>query len=254
MTIVDLSLTAWTILGATMIIGGLVHGTLGLGFPLVATPLLSLYFDVRTAILLTLLPTVSVNTASILRGARWRDSVARYWPLAVFGILGSAIGAHVLTRSDPAPFKLLLAGLIVLYLTTHWLGTLKLQWVQSQLVSSMVIFGLIAGFAAGTTNVMVPILVIYALEVGLERTTMVQVFNLCFLGGKLAQISVFAAAGLLGTGLLLMTLPLAGLALLTLWAGMSIRDRIPSELYRRIVRSLLLILAVLLVAQYVSYC
>jgi uncharacterized membrane protein YfcA len=56
MTIVDLSLAAWAMLAATMIIGGLVHGTLGLGFPLVATPFLSLYFDVRTAILLTLLP------------------------------------------------------------------------------------------------------------------------------------------------------------------------------------------------------
>lgn len=233
-----------------MIIGGLVHGTLGLGFPLVATPLLSLHFDVRTAILLTLLPTVSVNSASILRDRRWRNSVGSFWPLAVFGVLGSAIGAYVLTLSDPAPFKLLLAGLIVLYLLTHRVGNLKLRWVQSHLFLSMVIFGLIAGFAAGTTNVMVPILIIYALEIGLERTAMVQVFNLCFLGGKLAQISVFGAAGLLGTGLLLTTLPLAILALLTLWAGMSIRDRIPSESYRKLVRSLLLILAALLVAQY----
>jgi uncharacterized protein len=76
------------------------------------------------------------------------------------------------------------------------------------------------------------------------------VFNLCFLGGKLAQIGVFGAAGLLGTGLLLATLPLAVIGLLTLLMGMSIRDRIPSESYRRIVRAVLLVLAILLIAQY----
>lgn len=245
-----LSLATWAMLAAVMIIGGLVHGTLGLGFPLVTTPLLALHFDVRTAIALTLVPTVSVNIASIVRGGRWHDSIATFWPLAAFGVFGSILGAHLLTRSDPAPFKLLLAGLIVLYLVTHWLGTVKVRWAKSHLLSSMVVFGLVAGFAAGTTNVMVPILIIYTLELGLERTAMVQVFNLCFLGGKLAQMSVFGAAGLLGTELLLATLPLAAIALLTLLTGMSIRDRIPSESYRRIVRAVLLVLAVLLVAQY----
>ena len=57
-----------------------------------------------------------------------------------------------------------------------------------------------ARLAAGTTNVMVPILIIYTLEMRLERTAMVQVFNLTFLGGKLAQIGVFGAAGLLDAG------------------------------------------------------
>lgn len=250
MTLAELSLASWAMVAGVMIIGGLVHGTLGLGFPLVTTPLLALHFDVRTAILITLLPTVTVNCASILRGGRWGDSIGTFWPLAVFAVFGSAVGAYVLTRSDPAPFKLLLASLIVLYLLTHWLGTLKLHWAHSHLSLSMVIFGLIAGFAAGTTNVMVPILIIYTLELGLGRTAMVQVFNLCFLGGKLAQIGVFGAAGLLGTGLLLATLPLAVIGLLTLLTGMSIRDRIPSESYRRIVRAVLLVLAILLIAQY----
>lgn len=83
------------------------------------------------------------------------------------------MGAYVLTRSDPAPFRLLLASLIILYLLTHGLGTLKRHWAYSHL-----------------------------------SLLMVQVFNLCFLGGKLAQIGVFGAAGLLGTGLVLATLPL----------------------------------------------
>ena len=70
--------------------------------------------------------------------------------------------------------------------------------------------------AAGSTNVMVPILIIFALELGLKTTTMVQMFNMCFLAGKLAQMAIFAAAGLFGPTLLVQTAPLAAVALLAL--------------------------------------
>ena len=45
----------------TVFFAGLVHGTLGLGFPMVATPLLVLQTDVLSAILIVLLPTLTVN-------------------------------------------------------------------------------------------------------------------------------------------------------------------------------------------------
>ncbi len=168
---------------AIMLLAGLIHGTLGLGFPLVATPLLALFTDVRTAILITLLPTASVNVVSILKGGRWSESIGRFWPLAVFAVLGSIAGTRFLVVSDPAPFKLLLAALVLLYLFASQVKAFRMRWVSKHLKLSMVMFGLTAGLAAGTTNVMVPILIIYTLELGLERTAMVQVFNLCFLAG-----------------------------------------------------------------------
>lgn len=69
--------------------GGLVPGTLDLDFPLMATPLLALWVDVQTAILVTLLLTVAVNIVSLLRGGNWHESIGRYWPLAAFAVLAS---------------------------------------------------------------------------------------------------------------------------------------------------------------------
>jgi uncharacterized membrane protein YfcA len=229
---------------------GLVHGTLGLGFPLVATPLLALFTDVRSAILITLLPTVSVNVLSILHGGRWSESIGRFWPLAAYAVAGGVAGTYLLVISDPAPFKLLLAALVFLYLFSSRAGMFRTQWIGTHLASSMLVFGLIAGLAAGSTNVMVPILIIFSLELGLRRTAMVQVFNLCFLSGKLTQISVFAATGLLTGHLLLTTAPLAVVAIAALFAGMKLRDRIPTHTYKTIVRRVLLLLAFLLVGQY----
>lgn len=234
-----------------MLFSGLVHGTLGLGFPLVATPLLALFTDVRSAILITLLPTASVNIFSILRGGRWSESIGRFWPLAAYVVAGGIAGTYLLVISNPAPFKLLLAALVLLYLFASQASRFRMQWVGEHLVLSMLIFGLVAGLAAGSTNVMVPILIIFSLELELRRTAMVQVFNLCFLSGKLTQIGVFAAAGLLTGHLLLTTAPLAVVAVAALFAGMKLRDRIPTDTYKNTVRHVLLLLAFLLIGQYV---
>lgn len=247
----ELSYFALVWVAGAIFLAGLIHGTLGLGFPLIATPLLALVVDVRSAILITLLPTVAVNVASIIKGGRWSESIGRFWVLALCAIAGSVLGTSVLIVSDPAPFKLLLAALVLLYIGATELEHLNMRWCVEHSVVSMVVFGLIAGFAAGTTNVMVPILIIYTLELALAPRVMVQTFNLCFLSGKLSQIAVFAGSGLLTTGLLGATAPLAAVALVALALGMAVRDRIPTEAYRRLIRRVLVVLAVVLIAQYV---
>ncbi len=241
-------LIAWAFFA--VLAAGLVHGTLGLGFPLVATPLLALVFDVRSAVIATLLPTVVVNIASVLRGGQWSQSIGQFWPLSVWAVVGGLFGTHVLIVSEPAPFKLLLAALVLLYLGAARFGSLKMHWTHEHKSTSMMVFGLIAGMAAGTTNVMVPILIIYTLELGLASTVMVQTFNLCFLAGKLAQMVVFGLSGLLTLSLILTTLPLAAAALMALFSGIAIRDKIPARTYRVIVRRVLFSLALILIVQY----
>ncbi|MDH3638823.1 MAG: sulfite exporter TauE/SafE family protein [Gammaproteobacteria bacterium] len=247
----DVSFAHLALFTVIIFASGLVHGTMGLGFPVIATPLLALVLDVRSAILVTLLPTAVVNVASVLRGGHWRESLGKFWPLAVYAVIGSAVGTSLIIVSDPTPFKLLLALLIFLYLGSGWLGTLKMSWARTHTARSMLVFGFIAGVAAGATNVMVPILIIYTLELGLTTTAMVQVFNMCFLSGKLMQMATFASAGMLGTELLLSTAPLAGVALAALFLGMAVRDRISTDNYRGIVRGTLFVVALILIGQFI---
>lgn len=248
----DISIAALVLAALIVILAGLVHGTLGLGFPLVATPLLALMTDLRSAILVTLLPTVVVNVASILRSGRWSHSLGRFWPLAAWSVAGSLLGSRLLVVSDPAPFELLLAVLVLFYLWASSRPRFRLPWLQTRPRLGMLVFGLLAGFAGGTTNVMVTLLIIYALEYRLERTASVQVFNLCFLAGKLSQMTVFAGAGLLTGPVVLATAPLALLGLAALTAGMKLRERISAAGYRLIVRRILLGLAILLLARFVA--
>ncbi len=246
----DYSFLTLALFAGIIFLSGLVHGTLGLGFPLIATPLLALFVDVRSAIVITLLPTITVNVVSIVRGGRWRESIGKFWPLAVYAVIGSAVGTWFLIISDPAPYKLLLAALILFYLSANRLGAFKMQWIASNPGWSMLTFGFTAGVASGTTNVMVPVLIIYTLELGLAANAMVQVFNMCFFAGKIAQIGMFASAGVVGPGIVMSTTPLAGVALIALLFGMAIRDRFPTDNYRIIVKGVLFIIAIVLIIQF----
>ena len=147
-----------------MLFAGLVHGTLGLGFPMVATPMLAVSFDVRSAILITLLPTVAVNLASLWNSRHSLSSVKRFLPITGFVLIGSIGGAYILASVDPDPFRLVLAGLILLYLWTNLSGRVPRQWIDANLIVAMGLFGILAGLAAGVTNVMVAILIIFFLS------------------------------------------------------------------------------------------
>ena len=233
-----------------MLFAGLVHGTLGLGFPMVATPMLAVFFDVRTAILITLLPTVAVNLASIWNSRNSLDSVRRFSLLIGFVLPGSLVGAYILAIADPAPFRLALAGLIFLYLWTNISGRLPRQWLLANVMLAMALFGFSAGFAAGTTNVMVAILIVFFLSLEVPRISMVPVLNACFLVGKISQIVVLSLTGLVTFTLLYETLPLALAAVLALFIGQRIREKIAVEVYRRILHGLLVILAGVLIVQF----
>lgn len=235
---------------AVMLFAGLVHGTLGLGFPMVATPILATMMDVRSAILVTLIPTMAVNIASIYRGEASMQAVKPFLPLVWFTLLGSIVGSSILALTDPAPFRIVLAGLILMYLSSTYIARIPAHWLSARPLLAMALFGICAGIAGGTTNVMVAILIIYFLSLETSRGVMVPVLNSCFLVGKLSQIVVLAIAGFVGISLVLETIPLALAAVAALMLGQRLQKRIRVETYQGILRKLLVLLAAILIVQF----
>jgi uncharacterized membrane protein YfcA len=142
-----------------------------------------------------------------------------------------------------------MAAVLLIYLNVHRMGG-RMRWIHHRPRLAMVLFGLLAGLLAGTVNAAVPALIIYALELQLPVNAMIQVFNLCFLGGKLSQAATFGAAGVFTPGVVRTTLPLAVYVLMGLFAGMAIRSRFDTRTYRRWLRRTLFVIAILLVVQY----
>jgi hypothetical protein len=239
-----------TVFVAVVIVSALAHGALGFGFPMLSTPLFAALTDVRTAILLTLAPTVVVNLSSIIGEGRWDPAVLRQWPLAVYAAIGGVIGTSLLLRLDPEPFRLLLAAMMFLYLFLQQRPDFRLGFIERHPQTSMLGFGLTAGLMAGTVNTMVPVLIVYVLELGLLASATVQLFNLCFMAGKLSQVGTFVAAGVIESRLLVLWLMLAVPSVAALMLGRSVRRKIKGDTYLRIMQWTLAGLGLLLIVQY----
>jgi uncharacterized protein len=246
----DLPLTTILIVILSVGFAGLIHGTLGLGFPMVATPLLATTMDVRSAILITLLPTMTVNLISIFKSPNSMSNAQKFSPLILFSLLGSIFGAYILSAMDPSPFRIVLAGLILIYLASSYLAKIPPSVFLAHPLFWMATVGLLAGLSAGTTNVMVAVLIIYFLSLETPRSIVIPVMNSCFLVGKLSQIMVFSIAGLIGISLAIETLPLAAIAAVTLLLGQKIQPRINIKTYQNFLKTLLLVLALILVTQF----
>lgn len=237
------------ILYMILLVAGFVHGLLGFGFPFISTPLIAMFTNVRTAMLILLIPTVTLNIVSIWRGDKFLPVIKTFWPLAVYFAIGSIVGTQLLIDLNPEPFKILLAAVLISYLYIQK-RELRIGWVENHQKLSMLFFGFVGGVLAGTVNGAIPALIIYVLELNIVSSISVKIFNLCFLAGKIAQTGTFANAGLFTAEVIKFTLPLALVSVASLWVGINLREKIDTEKYRVWLKRTLFILALLLAGQF----
>jgi uncharacterized membrane protein YfcA len=229
---------------AVLLAAAFLHGALGFGFPLVATPLLALVMDLRAAILLLLIPTIAINLASIAGERHRREALRLFWPVPTFTIFGSLVGTQILLNVDPAPFRLLLALVLVAYLLTEHLHGVE----QERRVPAwgLALLGLGLGLLAGLVNVFAPVIIVFALYTRMRPELMVTAFNISFLSSKSGQLLGFALNDALDPALIEQALWALPALLLVLWTGIRVRRRIQPRQYRRLLRLALWVLAIAL--------
>lgn len=233
-----------------LLFAAFIHGALGFGFPLIATPLLVLLMPLPTAILLTLIPTVSINLVSFFTEKHWQQALRAYWPIPAFTVIGSIIGTQVLLSVDPSPFRMLLALVLVAYLVTERLTASKQEHHLPKW--GLALFGLGLGFLAGVVNIFAPVIVVFALYTRMNPALMVATFNMSFLTSKSGQIIGFIANDAFDPDVVLITLALVPLVLLCLWMGIRIRRKINRDTYMQLLRGALWLIATALVADWIA--
>ena len=252
-TELTLSWPVWTAAAAAILAAGFTQGALGFGFPAISTPVLVLVTDVKTAIILNLLPNFVVNVIGVVRGGNWRASLGKYWPVAIYVLIGSFLGAQFLIVAPQEPIRLLLALIIIAYLNQQRLARLDWSWLTRRPRLSEFAFGITGGFFSGSVNNSLPPLLIYFMLLGVEATVMTQILNLCFLGGKVVQAATLGFSGEIRLSAALANIPLTLTALAGLYAGTRLQERFSKQVYNRALRTVLALIALVLIWQGASY-
>lgn len=205
-------------------------GTFGMGFPLIATPLMALFIDVPTAVVLTLIPNVCMDIYQSFSRPWQQEDVRRLLPLIVPGVVGVLVGTKLLATLPEDTLRLCL-GLVILAFAASQLMPWKIRLPRSNLTLWAAAAGVVSGVIGGVTNVFTPVtMFFYAAE--LEKTAFVQSIGAVFLAFKLTQVVATYHFKLWTATLAMLSVPLAGIALLGYWCGRRIQMRLPETTFR----------------------
>lgn len=246
----SLSLTLIVWASCAVLVAGLSQGALGFGFPFVATPLIAMVTDMRTAIVIVLLPTLATIGVALLASGPLHATLARFWRMPLYMILGAGVGTWVFVSAPDAPYTLVLALLTLLYLNLDRLGLAHWPVVRRHERAFAPLAGVTSGIFEGTANIAAPPLIVYYLSLGLTPVMLVQGLNICFLLGKSTQFTVLATRGGVSMGEWLATLPFVVVGVAGSLIGVRIRDRIDAVTFRVWVKRALLVIALGLLGQY----
>ncbi|WP_119166289.1 sulfite exporter TauE/SafE family protein [Algihabitans albus] len=231
---------------AALLLGGTVKGTIGIGLPLVSVPLLAMQLPVPTAIAVLGLPVLISNLVQMNVGGGLRPAVARFWPLLAALVCGILIGAHLLAAIDERRLSLFLGCLVIVFALLNLVGgrlTIPLsaeRWIGPPL-------GFAAGVLGGLSSFFGPPVVMYFVALKMPKTSFVSAIALIYFAGTLPLYAAMAWLSLFG----LPEVALSALALLPvgvgLWIGQHLRQRLPQDLFSRLVLVLLTVIGATLI-------
>ncbi len=231
----------------TFLLAGMVKGVIGLGLPTVSLALLTVAFDLPSAMALLLVPSFVTNLWQALAGAHTREVALRIWPFLLMATVTVWIGAAALTRVDLALLTALLGVLLVSYALLS-LGGVRLAIPLRHESWAGPLIGSANGVLTGMTGSFVVPGVMFLQAIGLPRDRLIQAMGMLFtvstlaLGAALQQANFITVQhGLLSAGAVLPAL--AGMVL-----GQRLRARLSEQRFRTVFFIALLLLGAYIIA------
>lgn len=216
---------------STFLLAGAVKGVIGLGLPTIAMGLLGLAMSPAQAAALLIVPSTLTNLWQLATGGHLRVLLRRLGPMLVMIFVGTLLGsAWVGINSGPWAVHALGAALVIYAL--HGLAGPALRVAPEREGWLGPICGLVTGLVTAATGVFVMPAVPYLQSLGLSRDEMIQALGLSFTISTLALAAGLAGQDALGGQALGASLLMLAPALLGMFAGQWLRQRISAALFK----------------------
>jgi hypothetical protein len=229
-----------------ILVAAFVKGAVSFGFPLVATPLMALALGVKTAVAVSIIPNIVMDTVQLVRRGEALGTVRRMLSLIILSIPGMWLGTLLLAVL-PGHISTLVLGTFVLFFAAVNASGLRLtvppaweRWLSP-------LVGLGAGVLGGLTNVPGTPMVLYFVALGLDKHEFVRAVAVTFIVTKVVQLAAVAWYGLLDLKLLAISLGFTVVALGGFAVGLRLQDWLPARTFNRLVLAFLILTGVVLI-------
>ncbi|WP_025131481.1 sulfite exporter TauE/SafE family protein [Pseudomonas sp. PH1b] len=217
----------------TFLLAGMVKGVIGLGLPTIAMGLLGLAMAPAQAAALLIIPATLTNLWQLAFGGHLPALLKRLWPMLLAIFVGTGAGSLWLgIEGGQWVVRALGAALLLYALSGLWLPTLRLAPSRERWLAPLC--GLVTGVITSATGVFVIPAVPYLQALGLNRDQLVQALGLSFTVSTLALAAGLLWRGALGGAELGASLLTLAPALLGMWLGQWLRQRISALLFKRV--------------------
>lgn len=216
----------------TFVLAGTVKGVIGLGLPTVAMGLLGLAMSPAQAAALLVVPSTVTNLWQLAAGGHLRALLRRLWPMQLMIFIGTLLGS-IWLGIDSGAWAAHALGVALLVYALYGLCHPGLHLAPRHERWLGPLCGLVTGIITAATGVFVIPAVPYLQALGLHREQMVQALGLSFTVSTLALAVGLAGQGALGGEALGASLVVLIPALLGMWLGQCLRQRISAVLFKR---------------------
>ena len=225
-------------------LGGLVKGATGAGSPVIAIPVLTVFFDAKLAVAIMAVPNLFSNLVQIKQFRRSVENLTFSLKLSAFGTLGCLGGTLFFILTSTRIIELLVAIITVLYVILSFKKNSKK--LSQQFAKKMIPpIGLLGGFVQGTCGVSAPIALAFLNAIGMKRAEFIFTIS-CFFGAMAAiQIVSLSFFNFMTWQLFLLGL----LSLAPIFLGMSLGDRLTKKISSQSFEKLILVFLILLSLQ-----
>lgn len=236
---------ALALAAVAFLLGGLVKGTLGIGLPLVALPLLSFGFPPMQAIGMVAVPVLASNAWQAWDTGISAQGVRRFLPLIATLLLFTLLTVPMTLALPDAALRRVLAAVVLLAVLLNAMPLhLNVPPAQERWWSAGM--GTLSGVMGGVSSLTGPIIISYLMSLRLPREVFVGTVSVIYLASALPLYGSMALQGRFG----LRELVLSGLAMgpvaLGLAAGKRLRGKLSEVVFRRVMLGFLALLALLL--------
>lgn len=216
----------------------------GFGYSLIATPLLTLVMDARSAVVLNML-LGSTTHLLVLYSTRRQVDWRRAGIMALGSLPGVPIGSYLLSRLDPAMIKLAIAVLVIPFSVLLVLGHSRRFRRDS---AGCGVSGFLGGALTSSTSLGGPPVVLFLLNQGLEQRAFVATLAVYFLFTTVLSIGAFLGLGLVTSALALQAAMLLPALWLGSYLGIRVLPRVNPAVFRRVVPALVSATALVILA------
>lgn len=237
----DSSLISTGIIAITFLLAGIVKGIAGMGLPTLAMGLLGTVMPPVAAASLLIVPSFITNVWQLFSGPSFASILRRLWLMMAGIMAGTMAGARLLASDNVKWTTAGLGAALIAYATYSLLARQPMVPAKAERWSSPVV-GFLTGLVTGGTGVFVVPAVPYIQALGLSRDDLIQALGLSFTVSTIALAVGLASHGAFDAGHLAMSSLAVLPALLGMWLGQVLRQRISPATFRRWFLAVLILL------------